>query len=145
MAKVELGDRACDVRTKIGMEKTDYLVTWRRFNQIVQAISNEINGNRPLKLASTLTVIDQLKEHFSKPVDGVSELEREAINSALQVDGAAAWIVHNAIKKNYDKYMRNTQHWSVLQANQSPSSSSAPIGSVASNPVRERFDPVRER
>lgn len=65
-----------------------------------------MNGNVPSKQANTYSTIDELKEYFAEPRAGGDEKARLKIVDALQVKGAAAWIVHNAAKRNYDKHRK---------------------------------------
>ncbi len=65
-----------------------------------------MNGNVPSKQANTYSTIDELKKYFAEPRAGGDEKARLKIVDALQVKGAAAWIVHNAAKRNYDKHRK---------------------------------------
>lgn len=67
-----------------------------------------MNGNVPCKEANTYSTIEELKEHFATPKDGGDEKARLKITHALEVKGAAAWIVHNAAKRNYDAHRKGT-------------------------------------
>ena len=71
-----------------------------------QEISHRVNGTVPLKQAKTLVVIDELKGYWAEPKVQEDESARIKIVDALKVEGAAAWIVHNAVKRNYDKYRK---------------------------------------
>ena len=42
----------------------------------------------------------------------------------MRIEGAAPWMVHNALKRKYDKHLRVMQNGSVLQSNVSSSSMS---------------------
>ena len=71
-----------------------------------QEISHKINGSIPVKNAFTFATIQALKEYFAEPRNDIDETVRVSIVAALQTKGAAAWVVHNAIKRNYDKYRK---------------------------------------
>lgn len=59
----------------------------------------------PLKGADTLLGIWELKEFYEqdKAAEGSS---RQKIVEALRVSGAAAWLIHNAIKRNHEKFKK---------------------------------------
>jgi hypothetical protein len=67
-----------------------------------------MNGNIPTKEANTHSTIDELKAYFATPQDSGDEMARLKIVQALQVIGAAAWIDHNAAKRNYHEYRKAT-------------------------------------
>lgn len=67
-----------------------------------------MNGVAPLKKAKTLVVIDELKDYYAEPREEEDESARVKIVAALQIGGAAAWLVHNAVKRIYDKHRKGT-------------------------------------
>ncbi len=79
-----------------------------------QEISHRMNGNVPSKQANTYSTIEELKAYFAEPKKGEEELARSKIVNALQVKGAAAWIVHNAVKRNKDKHRKGRYLAEVL-------------------------------
>ncbi len=126
MPKVDLREKVASVRSKAGLAGTDFLATWRQVNVRVRSLkvlslysycSRQVKAqeislaeNGPISLvkgAKTLSPITKLKEHYAEPKDGEDEKARLKIVDALEVEGAAAWIVHTAIKANYDKHVRS--------------------------------------
>ncbi len=125
MTEVAFGDKVDEVRKKVGLDGLDLLNAWRTVNVKVcrlsgrpssyilfllqkkaREISYDMNGNVPAKQANTYSAINGLKKYFAEPRDGGDEMARLKIVDALQVKGAAAWIVHNAVKRNYDKHRK---------------------------------------
>ena len=47
-----------------------------------------------------------LKDYYAqaKGIEGL--MEREKIVAALHMNGASAWIIHNALKRNFEKYKK---------------------------------------
>ena len=92
-------------------------------------------GNKPLKGVNAIEAIDELKDYYNLNRDGNQKLV-----AILQVKGAAAWIIHNAIKRNYDKHRKGSNSSSVSDlthtqsANKSQTSTPKDDGS-AGNPV----------
>ena len=58
-------------------------------------------------MTDTLEVIAELKDHFKSNKGGHGEITIRKIMDALCVSGAAAWLIHNALKRNNDKYKRS--------------------------------------
>ncbi len=63
-------------------------------------------GNVSLKGTDTLPGILALKDYYAqaKGIEGL--MEREKIVVALRVNGAGAWIIYNALKRNFEKYKK---------------------------------------
>jgi len=126
--EVGLGEKVDAVRAKVGLGDTDLLNAWRTVNvrachfdgylflsrslsplssqTKAQEISHRMNGNVYSKQANTYSTIEELKAYFAEPKKGEDELARSKIVNALQVKGAAAWIVHNAVKRNKGKHRK---------------------------------------
>ena len=104
MPAVKLGDTASGVKEKCGFS-TDYYSAWKSLNAKATAVCTEVCGNVPLNQADTAPAIAQLRTFYSsQPSD--NDISWRKIQEALEVDGAAAWIVHNAVKRNFEKQKR---------------------------------------
>ena len=55
-------------------------------------------------MTDALEAIAELKDHFTANKGGHGEITSRKITDALRVSGAAAWLIHNAVKRNNDKY-----------------------------------------
>ncbi|KAL9075975.1 MAG: hypothetical protein Q9161_001369 [Pseudevernia consocians] len=142
MVVVQLGEDVRSVRWKIGMEANEYLSPWRLINTKAQEICQKTYGNTPLKQANTLPAITELKNYYVNNKESEDDETRQKILEALTVDGFAAWIIHNAIKRNNDKHRRAQQ---ATQPSTPPNSSGAgSTRGVESNASgTAMFDPVR--
>ncbi|KAL9125620.1 MAG: hypothetical protein Q9217_005196 [Psora testacea] len=85
---------------------TDYHAAWRAVNTQAQIICHNTYGRIPLSQADTLPAIMQLKEHYSTNQDPQYEATYRKISEALEIEGFVAWLVHNALKRNYDKHKK---------------------------------------
>ena len=56
----------------------------------------------PLKQANTLLAINELRKYYANTNSEDKEIHQMMVD-ALAVDGFAAWLVHNAIKRNNNK------------------------------------------
>ena len=56
----------------------------------------------PLKQANTLLAINELRKYYAN-TDSEDKGIHQMMVDALAVDGFAAWLVHNAIKRNNNK------------------------------------------
>jgi len=81
----------------------------------------------------------------------MDEMSWKKIREALNVQGTAAWVIHNALKRNFDKYRKG------LEAQQARVASEAVDGCIVKAPGstkeveagsstsrKEMWDPVRE-
>jgi len=85
---------------------SDLSVNLRPFRQKATKICQSMYGNMSLKGTDTLPGILALKDHYvqAKGIEG--PMEREKIVAALRVSGAGAWIIHNALKRDFEKYKK---------------------------------------
>lgn len=60
-----------------------------------------------LKQANTLLAINELRTYYANTDSENKEIHQKTLD-ALAVDGFAAWVVHNAIKRNNNK---NRKGW----------------------------------
>jgi len=61
----------------------------------------------PLKDAQTLGGMEELLDYYRLNKDPVNdEITTRRIVEALSVEGAPAWIIRNAVKRNYDKHRK---------------------------------------
>ena len=123
MPAIKLGDTASVVRDRCGIS-ADYHSAWKSLNvedlsslsdsradrgeqNQAQAVCSEVCRNVSLNQADTAPAIAQLRTFYSsKPRE--SDITWRKIQDALEVDGAAAWIIHNAVKRNYERYKRGS-------------------------------------
>lgn len=127
MVEIALGESVKSVRSKLGIESTDYHTAWGTLNvgaalawepsltlqqRKAQEICLKRFGNIPLKEAGILGGIDELKDYYRLHVDPLKDGKTGSkILETLEVKGAAAWIIHNAVKRNYDKHRKGEQHF----------------------------------
>lgn len=56
---------------------------------------------------NTLGAIDELKDYYKCNEDAIGDIKTSRkLLEILQVKGAAAWFIHNAVKRNYDKHQK---------------------------------------
>lgn len=129
MVIVSLGDDVRTVRRKIDMDDTQYHKTWRLLNVCrlskhlsstvcmgsligpqtsAQNICHDKYGYIALKNADTLPGILALKDHHAQNKGALDLNTHDKIMQVLQVGGMPAWVVHNAIKRNYEKQKKGT-------------------------------------
>jgi len=124
MSVVRLGDDVASIRSKVGMGEDDYRNAWRSLNvcapggifylsvglrpfqQKATEICQSMYGNVSLKGTDTLPGILALKDHYTQAKGTEGPMEREKIVAALRVNGAGAWIIHNALKRTFEKYKK---------------------------------------
>ena len=68
-----------------------------------QEICQRRYGNRSAKVTNTLEAIAELKDHYKLNKDQHGSLTSCKLADALQVEGSAAWLVHNALKRQKHK------------------------------------------
>ncbi|KAL2048939.1 hypothetical protein ABVK25_010792 [Lepraria finkii] len=148
---VSLGEDVRSVRSKIGMADTEYHSAWKRLNTKAQEICQRRYGTRSAKVTNTLEAIAELKDHFALNRDQYGSLTSRKMAEAVQVRGSAAWLVHNALKRNNDKHKnslkRAAQQSPAAQSNVSRSGNTVETGPSAtgdSNAVHDKmWDPIR--
>lgn len=88
------------------MEIRDLSVNLRPFQQKATEICTRMYGNVSLKGTNTLPAILALKDHYAQAKGTEGPMEREKIGAALRVSGAGAWIIHNALNRNFEQYQK---------------------------------------
>lgn len=62
-----------------------------------------------LKQANTLSAIKELRNYYANKKESEDEEIHQKMSDALAVDGFAAWLVHNAIKRNNNKSRKGSK------------------------------------
>lgn len=92
--------------------KSDQVPSWLFFTHHsiaakAQEICQRTYGKVSLKEANTHSAIKELKTYYVNNDKEAEDQEiRQKMIEALAVDGFAAWIIHNAIKRNNNKYRK---------------------------------------
>lgn len=77
--------------------------SYLRLKSKAQDICQKTYGTTSLKQANTLVAITELRNHYINNKDSDDQEIHQKMVEALAVEGFAAWIIHNAIKRNNDK------------------------------------------
>ncbi|KAL6714249.1 hypothetical protein ACLMJK_007672 [Lecanora helva] len=147
MVVVSLGDDVRTVRRKIDMEDSQFHGTWRLLNTSAQRICHEKYGYIPLKDADTLPGILALRDLHENNKDDLDSNTHAKIMQALQVGGASAWIVHNAIKRNHEKHKKGSQlpkADSQVNADRMQLVKPGPSVATKKEPQKPMWDPARD-
>ncbi|KAI9790622.1 MAG: hypothetical protein M1816_004955 [Peltula sp. TS41687] len=108
MEEVKLNDDVRSVRSKLGMKGAKYNHIWRRLQKAAEEICDTTYGDTLRKDADLLPGVKALKAHYTKPaLHEDDEIQERIANCLRDMEGSAAWLINNALKRNHDRRMKS--------------------------------------